>query len=183
MSKPFEPEEARIAEEKTKELVSKLNRVLKRYVAELGPQKDHDMAFRCRSNPSIVIYVDVEAARGDRWRKVIADRSGRYKTVRWPIAKKNKCIEKYIKEKLIAILLTFNRDNVEEMVYIDCETWVREGQEETAPFVHTARRGYRYRKETPEKFWGIDKSRVIWGIQNLERFLDELLQRKGLKCL
>jgi hypothetical protein len=181
MSKPFEPEEARIAEEKTRELVSKLNRVLKRYVAELGPQKDHDMAFRCRSNPSIVIYVDVEAARGDRWRKVIAGRSDRYKTVRWPMAKKKKCEEKY--RNLIAIMLTFNRDNVEEMVYIDCETWVREGKPETATRVRTTHREHIYRKETPEEFWGIDKNRAVWGIQNLERFLDELLQRKGLKCL
>jgi hypothetical protein len=183
MSKPFEPEEAKIAEEKTKELVNMLNHVLKKYVAELGPQKDHDIVFRCKSNPNIIIYVDVEAARGDRWRKVIANRSGKYKTVRWPIAKKEKCEEKYIKRKLIAVMLTFNRDNVEEMVYIDCETWVREGQEETALFVRTARREFRYRKETPEKFWGIDKSRVIWGVQNLESFLDGLLQRKGIKCL
>jgi hypothetical protein len=183
MSKPFEPEEAKIAEEKTKELVNMLNRVLKKYVAELGPQKDHDLAFKCKSDPSIVIYVDVEVARGDRWRKVIANRSGKYKTVRWPIAKKNKCVEKYINRGLIAIMLTFNRDNVEEMVYIDCETWVDKGGVETAAFVRTEHGKHRYRKETPEQFWGIDKSRVIWGIQNLESFLDELLQRKGLKCL
>jgi len=183
MSKPFEPEEARIAEEKTKELVNMLNRVLKRYVAELGPQKDHDMVFRCKSNPSIVIYVDVEAARGDRWRKVIASRSSKYETVRWPIAKKKKCVEKYINRGLIAIMLTFNRDNVEEMVYIDCETWVNEGKPETAASVRTTHRKFRYRKETPEEFWGIDKNRAVWGVQNLESFLDELLRRKGLKCL
>jgi len=57
MSKPFEPEEAKIAEEKTEKLVEILNNILKKYRAELGPQKDHDMAFICKGNPNIVIYV------------------------------------------------------------------------------------------------------------------------------
>jgi hypothetical protein len=180
MSKPFEPEEAKIAEEKTEKLVEILNSILKKYRAELGPQKDHDMAFICKGNPNIVIYVDVEAIPDERWKNI----KDKYPTVRWPMAKKTKCEEKYLKRNLLAIMMSFDRDNLEniEMFYIDCETWIKEGKLETARVVRTRHRRYVYREQTPEQFWAIDKKRVIWGVQNLEEFLDRLLQRKGLKC-
>jgi hypothetical protein len=170
MSKPFDKELAKKAEEKTKELVKALNNTLKKYEALFGPQKDHDIAIICKNNKEIIIYVDVEVVRPDRWKLI---KSCKYPTVRWPIAKKKKCEEKY-KDKL-AIMMSVNENDVKDMFYIDCETWISKGKEEKEQQVRAGGKIYRYRKETPEPFWAIDKQTAIWGIDKLEDFLDKLV--------
>jgi len=169
VSKPFDKDLAKKAEEKTKELVKVLNTTLKKYEASFGPQKDHDIEIRCKNNKEITIYVEVEVVRSDRWKRI----KNEFKTVRWPIAKKKKCEEKY-KNKL-AIMMSVNENDVKDMFYIDCETWISKGKEEKAPQVRAGGKIYRYRKETPEEFWAIDKQTAIWGIDKLEGFLDELV--------
>ena len=57
MSKPFDKDLAKKAEEETKELVKVLNNTLKKYEASFGPQKDHDIEIKCKNNKEIIIYV------------------------------------------------------------------------------------------------------------------------------
>jgi len=170
MGKPYDNELAKKAEEKTKELVNVLNNTLRKYEAKYGPQKDHDIAIMCKNNNEIIIYVDVEVVRPDRWKQI---KSCKYPTVRWPIAKKKKCEEKYIDK--LAIMMSVNENDVKDVFYIDCETWISKGKEEKAPQVRAGGKIYRYRKETPEVFWAIDKQTAIWGIDKLEGFLDKLV--------
>jgi hypothetical protein len=178
LGKPFNKNLAKIATEKTKELVEVLNRHLKRFRAELGPGRDSDIIIICKSNPNIKVFVEVEVVRADRWEKIISQ----YSTVRWPLAKKTKCKE-YSSEGKLLILLSVNQEDVTKMFYIDCESWVDMGHEEKAPFVRAGRKSYRYRKGQEEPFWAIEKDKVEWGIEGFEEFLANLLiKKKKLLC-
>lgn len=177
MGKPFDKELARDAEAKTRELVQILNRYLKSFYAELGPGKNSDVILRCKSNPKVEINVEVEIVRGDRWKKIVNE----YPTVRWPIAKKEKCVDYSDRGKLL-IMMSANRDNLSEIFFVDCDTWVAMGKEEKAPFVKAGGKSYRYRKHQEERFWAIGKNEVQWGIEKLETFLLDLLKRKNYQC-
>lgn len=175
MGKPFDKELAKDAELKTKELVRILNNNLKYFVAELGPGKNSDLVLKHKLDPILEIHVEVEIVRGDRWKRIQKE----YPTVRWPIAKKEKCIEYSRKGKLL-IMMSANRDNLSEIFYVDCNTWINEGKEERAPYVRAGSKSYRYRKHQEERFWAIEKDKVHWGVEGLEKFLLDLSKRKGI---
>lgn len=180
LSKPFDKDLERRATEKTKELVAILNKHLTKLAASLGPGKNSDIVISCKSNPSIKVDVEVEIVREDRWKNIV---SGKYPTVRWPYAKVQKC-EKYSKEGKILLMLSANEGNLSEILYIDCETWVRMGHLEKARAVRTENnKKYIYRKGGEEPFWGIEKDKVNWGIAKLEEVIINLLkEKKGVQC-
>lgn len=177
MGKPFDKELARTAEESTRQLVNILNSCFKKFHASLGPGKNSDIIITCKSNPEIKVFIEVEIVRADRWKKIVNE----YPTVRWPLAKKEKCKE-WSKKGKILILLSANQESLSETFYIDCETWVSLGHEERASFVRAGGKSYMYRKGQEEPFWAIEKDRVKWGIENLEEFLLSLLETRGLHC-
>jgi hypothetical protein len=174
MGKPFNRDLARKATKKTAELVDLLNRILKEFRAELGPGKDSDIIITYLSDPSVKVFVEAEIVGGDRWEKI---KSGKYNTVRWPLAKKYKC-ENYSSKGRLLILLSANEVNLSDMFYIDCEPWVQQGHEERAAFVKAGGQRYRYRKGQEEPFWAIEKDKVVWGVDKLEEFLLDLLKSR-----
>jgi hypothetical protein len=179
MGKPFDKDLADMATQKAAELVSLLNKHLKKFHAKLGPGKDSDIIITYLPEPSVNIFVEVEVVRADRWERI---KKGKYPTVRWPLAKKHKC-ENYSKVGKLLILLSVNESNLNEMFYIDCESWVKQGHEEKAPFVKAGGKGYRYRKGQEEPFWAIEKERVMWGIEKFEDFLLTLLKGKNAEMM
>ena len=178
MGKPFDRDLARAATEKTKELIVVLNKHLKQFKATLGPGRNSDIIIICKSNPQIKVLVEVEIVRKDRWEKI---ERGEYRTVRWPLAKREKCRE-YSNKGEILIMLSANEADLSKIFYIDCETWVNMGHEEKARYVRAGGKKYIYRKGQEEPFWAIEKDKVKWGIEGFEEFLLELLMRRELRC-
>ncbi len=180
MSKPFNAELARKSAEKTREFVDKLNKFLSRFTAKIGPLKDHDISLVCKANTAIEVYVELEVVRSDRWEKI----RSKYPTVRWPIAKKEKC-EDYIKKNRVLIMMSVD-ENLTEMFFIECAEWVKRGHEEKAPFVKAGGKAYRYRKGGEERFWSIGKNEVIWCKveegQQLEEYVLKALEKSGQMC-
>jgi hypothetical protein len=175
MGKPFDSGLARKATERTAELVDLLNRNLKEFRAELGPGKDSDIVITHLTDPPVNVFVEVEIVRGDRWERI---RSGEFSTVRWPLAKRYKC-ENYAREGKLLIMLSANEDNLGDMFYIDCASWVQRGREERAAFVKAGGQKYRYRKGQEEPFWAVERDKVVWGVENLEKFLLNLMKSRN----
>jgi hypothetical protein len=165
MSKPFQPELAKKEKETRKRLVNKLNGIFKRLRATPGPGKNTDIEVYDPQDPSFKIQLEMEAARPDRWDKI---KSGEYKTVRRPLAKK----EKYKDSRFAIDMVTVRDDtNVSDILAVDYETWVRNGHLETAPYVKAGEKGFAYRKEGGEPFWAIEREKVHWGYDGLEDYL------------
>jgi hypothetical protein len=158
MGKPFDKDLARKATRRTAQLVSLLNKHLNEFHADLGPGKDSDIIITYLPEPAVNVFVEVEIVRADRWENI---KKGEYTTVRWPLAKKHKC-ENYSKEGKLLILLSVNERNLSEMFYIDCESWVKQGHEEKAPFVRAGHKSYRYRKGQEEPFWAVEREKLVW---------------------
>ena len=178
MGKPFDKDLERFATEKTKVLVEILNKHMSKLEALLGPGKNSDIIITCKSNPQIKVLIEVEIVRRDRWEKIVNE----YPTVRWPYAKKLKC-EDYEKKGEILVMLSANEGNLEDIFYVECETWVKEGHEEKARYVSAGGKQYFYRKGGEEPFWAIEKDKVKWDINEFESYLINLLKRKkGLEC-
>ncbi len=178
MGKPFDRDLARASEVKTRELVYRLNRSLSRFEARPGPLKNHDISLVCRANRDVEAFVEV--VRSDRWRRIRVE----FPTVRWPIAKKEKC-EEYMKKGSLLIMMSVNED-LTEMFFIECDEWVNGGREEKAPAVRAGGKLYRYRKGGEERFWAIDKNRVVWckvgECRQLEEYIVEMLKSRGVQC-
>ncbi len=180
MGKPFNKELARKSAEKTKELVSKLNNVLSKFEVKVGPLKDHDISLVCRANRSVEVHVELEVVRSDRWRRIREE----FTTVRWPIAKKEKC-EEYMRRNRVLIMMSVD-ENLTEMFFVECDKWVNEGGEERALAVRAGGKVYRYRKGGEERFWAISKDKVVWckveECPQLEEYILRVLNEKGYEC-
>lgn len=159
MSKPFNEELERESRIKEEELVKKLNQIFKKLRAKLGPGRDHniELLFENRKVAAMEVEVIPQEHR-DRWDKI----KTKYRTVRWPIAKK-----KYA-ENNIPVFMATTPPDLSDILYIDAKTWVNEGKEEKERVVRAGGRTYIYRAGSEERFWAIDKNKVHWGYEGLE---------------
>lgn len=164
MSKPFDSSLAKKTRQKEVELVKKLTQVFKTLKPEVGPGKNHDIEIFYQN--SKVAAVEVEVVRKDRWDKI----KSKYPTVRWPEAKKRHA------ENEVPVFMASVPDDLSDIFIIDAKTWVQEGKEEKAMFVRAGGKAYRYRKGGEEPFWAMDKSKVHWGYEELEKFMMKTLK-------
>jgi len=163
MSKPFNFELARKTRQKEVELVEKLKKVFKTLRPELDPGKNHDIEIFQESRK--VAAIEVEVVRKDRWDKI----KTKYKTARWPEAKKR------FAEDEIPVFMASVPDDLSDIFIIDAKTWVQEGKEEKERFVRAGGKTYAYRKGGEEPFWAIEKSKVYWGFEELEKYIIKTL--------
>ncbi|MEM0382364.1 MAG: hypothetical protein QW580_06895 [Nitrososphaerota archaeon] len=171
MSKPFDRELAKKEEVTRKKLVEKLNKVFKRLKAEVRGGKNADIVIYDRKDPSTPIYLEMEGARPDRWDKI---KTGKYPTVRWPLAKK----EKYKDFKAPLVMATVRDDEeVSDICVIDYDTWIKEGHEEKERYVRAGGKAYSYRKGGEEPFWAIARGKAHWGYEGLEEYLISVLEK------
>lgn len=99
--------------------------------------------------------------RKDRWNRI----KTKYKTARWPEAKKRHASDE------IPVFMASIPEDLSDIFIIDAKTWVQEGKEEKERFVRAGGKAYRYRKGGEEPFWAIDKNRVYWGFEDLEKYI------------
>lgn len=159
MSKPFDVELAKKTRQKETKLVEKLKQVFKKLRPELGPGKNHNIEI-FQENRKIAA-IEVEVVRKDRWNKI----KTKYKTVRWPEAKKRHA------EDEIPVFMASIPEDLSDIFILDAKTWVQEGKEEKERFVRAGGKAYRYRKGGEEPFWALDKGRVHWGFEELEKYI------------
>lgn len=163
MGKPFNSELAEKSRQKEIELVKKLQQIFKTLRPELGPGKNHNIEIFLENRK--IAAVEVEVVRKDRWEKIKTE----YKTVRWPKSKKRYATEE------VPVFMASVPEDLSDIFAINAKTWVQEGEEEKAPFVRAGGKVYRYRKGGEEPFWAIDKSKVRWGFEKLEKYIMETL--------
>jgi hypothetical protein len=163
MSKPFDVELAKKTRQKEIKLVEKLKHVFKTLIPELGPGKNHNIKIFWENRE--IAAIEVEVVRQDRWNKI----KTKYPTVRWSEAKKRYATDE------IPVFMASTPDDLSDIFIIDAQTWVKEGKEEKERFVRAGGKAYIYRKGGEEPFWAMDKSKVHWGFEKLEKYIMKTL--------
>lgn len=152
-------------------LVDKLNSIFKKLNAKMLSGRNTDIEVYDPNNPSICIYLEMEAVGGDRWDRI----KSKYPTVRWSLAKK----EKYSKTDKPIVMVSVRKDDLSDIFAIEYSLWVKEGHLEKERHVTAGGKRYVYRKGGEEPFWAISKDKVHWGYEGLEEYLISIMKKSS----
>jgi hypothetical protein len=165
MGKPWEKEAAAEADSATRKFVELLNSKCSKIRVNYIGKRNADCEITIDGD--LIGYVEVEYAA--RWKTSDFP----YKTIRYPKAK-----VKYFDYVKPVFMVTFNRDMSNSSI-IDSETLKKEGQMEKVGFIRSSTgKPMRYRKGSEEEFWGIDKTKVLFGVEKFEKYI---LDKLGIK--